>query len=68
MCLDFENGGVRICKSYTGFHNMQQYGRICLNRTLICPNASEFTIVDRVLNMYHIMHRARSLFKLMNTY
>ena len=29
---------------------------------------SEFTIIDKVLNMYHTIHSARSLYKLMNTY
>ena len=35
---------------------------------LRCLNMSEFTIKDRVLNMSHTMHSARSLYKLMNTY
>ena len=45
-----------------------QYGLICLNRTWICVNMSEFTIIDRVLNMHHILHSARLLYKLMSTY
>ena len=28
----------------------------------------EFTIIDRVLNMYHTINSARSLYKLMSTY
>ena len=28
---------------------------------------AEFTIIDRVLNMYHIIYSARSLYKLMRT-
>ena len=35
---------------------------------LRCLNMSEFAIIDRVLNMSHTMHSARSLYKLMNTY
>ena len=31
-------------------------------------NMSEFSIIDRVLNMYHTIHSTRSLFKLMSTY
>ena len=31
-------------------------------------NMSEFMIIDRVLNMSHTMHSARSLYKLMSTY
>ena len=29
---------------------------------------SEFTIIERVLNMYHTIHSVRSLYKLMSTY
>ena len=29
---------------------------------------SEFTIIGKVLNMYHTIHSAGSLYKLMNTY
>ena len=36
-----------------------QYGWICLNRTWICLNMSEFTIIDRVLNMYRTIHGAQ---------
>ena len=31
-------------------------------------NMSEFSIIDRVLNMYHTIHSTRSLYKLMSTY
>ena len=41
---------------------------ICLNRTWICLNNSEFTIIDRVLNMYHTIYRVRGFYKLMSTY
>ena len=47
----------------TGSLNMWQYGWICINRMWICLNMSEFTIIDRVLNMYHIIHSVRSLYK-----
>ena len=36
----------------------------CLSRFLISLNMSELTIIDRVLNIYHTIHSARSLFKL----
>ena len=36
----------------------------CLSRFLISLNMSEFTIIDRVLNIYHTIHSPRSLFKL----
>ena len=36
----------------------------CLNRIWISLNMSEFTIIDRVLNIYYTIHRARALFKL----
>ena len=36
----------------------------CLSSFLISLNMSEFTITDRVLNIYHTIHSTRSLFKL----
>ena len=48
--------------------NMIQHGSICLSRTYICPNTSEFTIIDRILSMSNTIHSARSLYKLMSTY
>ena len=48
--------------------NKPQYDRIRLNRTWICLNMSEFSIIDRVLNMYHAIHSARSLQNLTSTY
>ena len=48
--------------------NMPQYGWICLNRMWICLDMSESTMIDRVLNIYHTIHSARSLCKLMNAY
>ena len=41
---------------------------ICLNRTWICLKMSEFTMIDRVLNIYHTIHSTRSFCKLMSTY
>ena len=32
------------------------------------PDMSEFTIIDKVLNMYHTIYSGRSLYNLMNTY
>ena len=29
---------------------------------------SQFVVIDRILNMYHTVHRARSLNKLISTY
>ena len=48
--------------------NMPKYSWIYLNRTWICLNMSEFTIIDKVLNMSHVIHSARSLYKLMSNY
>ena len=48
--------------------NVSQYGWICLNETWICLNISEFTIIDKLLNMYHTIHRTRSLYNLMSSY
>ena len=45
-----------------------QYGWLCLNRTRICLNMSDFTIIDRVLNISHTIHSGRSFYKLMSTY
>ena len=45
-----------------------QNGWICLKRMRIYLNMSEFTIIDKVLNNYHVIHSARSLHKLMSTY
>ena len=47
--------------------NIPQRGEICLNRIWICLNMSEFTIIDRVLNMHDTVHSARSLYKLNST-
>ena len=47
---------------------MPHYSWIYLNRTWICLNMFGFTLMDRVLNIYHTIHRARSLYKLMSTY
>ena len=48
--------------------NMPQCGCICLNRTWICLNMSKFMLLDRILNMYHTIYSARSLYKLISTY
>ena len=48
--------------------NMPQYDWICLNRMWICLNMSEFTIIDMLLNMYHIIHRVKLFHKLISTY
>ena len=45
-----------------------KYAKKWLNRTWICLNMSEFTIMDRVLNMCYTIHSARLLYKLMSTY
>ena len=41
--------------------NMLKYDWICLNRMWICLNMSEFSIIDRILNMHHTINSARSL-------
>ena len=48
--------------------NMPQYSWIRLNRMWICGNMSEFLAIDRVMNMYHTIHSARSFYKLISTY
>ena len=46
-----------------------KYATIWLNRTWICLNMSEFSIIDTVLNVYHTVHSTRSLLhKSMSTY
>ena len=59
-----------ICKSCTGFWalNMPQSDWTCLHRRWTCQNMSEFTIIDRILNIYCTVHGVRSLCKLMSTY
>ena len=44
--------------------NMPKNDWICLNRLRICLNMSAFTIIDRILNMFHTMQSVRSLCKL----
>ena len=41
-------------------------GQDVINANL--PDMSEFTIIDKVLNMYHTIYSGRSLYNLMNTY
>ena len=45
-----------------------KYATIWLVRTWICLSISEFTIIGRVVNMYHTIHSARLLYKLMSFY
>ena len=59
--------GVLYMQELIKVLNISQYGWVCLNRMWICLNTSEFTIIDRSLNMYHTIHSARPLCKLMNT-
>ena len=59
--------GFWICKSYAGCqicHNIAE----CLKMAKVCLNMSEFMIIDRVLNILHAIHSARSLYKFMSTY
>ena len=67
-CQDSEYGRVLNIQELHRALNMLQYGWICLNRTWIYLNMSEFTIIDRVLNMSQTIHSARSLYKLMISY
>ena len=41
---------------------------IYLNRTWVCLNMSGFFIIDRILNMYHIINSARSFYKFVGSY
>ena len=60
--------GFWICKCYAGLenHNIAEY-RCEYSWMWISLNMSEFTIIDRVLNMYHTIYSARSLYKLTST-
>ena len=66
-CKDSEYGRVLNEQELHRVLNMPKCSWICLNTTWICLNMSEFTIIERVLNMYHTIHSARSLYKLMST-
>ena len=68
ICQDSAYGRVLNMQDLYMVLNISQYGWIYLNRTWICLNMSEFTIIDRILNMYHTLHSARSLCKLLSTY
>ena len=68
ICQNSEYGRFLNTQELRRVVNMPHCGGICLNRTWICPNMSEFTIIGRVLNMYHTIPSARSLYKLMGTY
>ena len=68
LCKDCENGRVVNMQKLHSVLNMPQYHWICLNRTWIFLNMSEFMITDRVLNIYYTIHRTRSLYKLISTY
>ena len=48
--------------------SMPQHGWIRLNWTRIYLKMSGFTIINRLLNMYHTIHSSRSVWKLMSTY
>ena len=53
ICQDSEYWRVLNMQELHRALNMPQYGWICQNRTWICLNISEFTIIDSVLNMYY---------------
>ena len=65
---DSEYNRVLNMKELHRVLNISQYGWICLNRTWMYLNMSKFTIIDRVLIMYHTIHSTRSLSKSMSTY
>ena len=67
ICQDYGYGRVLNMQELHRVLNMPQYGWLCLNRTWIC-HMSKFMITNRVLNMYHTIHSARSLFKLLSNY
>ena len=56
ICQDSEYGRVLNMQELHGVLNMPQYDWICPSRTWICLDTSEFTITDRVLNMYYTIH------------
>ena len=64
----FEYGRVVNLDDLPRVLNVPQYDWICLNRSWICLIMSKFTIIDRVLNISHKIHSARSFDKLMSTY
>ena len=68
ICQNSEYGRVLNMQELHRVLNRSQYVWICLKRTWISLNMSEFTIMDRVLNIYHIIHSVRSLYKLMSAY
>ena len=68
ICQDSEFDRVLNMQKLHRVLNMPRYDWICLNRTWICLNMSEVMLKDRLLNMYHIIHSARLLYKLMITY
>ena len=57
----------RVLNKHT-IQNIPQYGWICLNRMWICLSMSEFTIIDTVLNISHIIHSVRLLYKFMSLF
>ena len=61
----FSMAGFWICRKTL---NIPQNGCICRNKTWICLDMSEFTIIDKILNMYQEIHCVRLLYKSMSTY
>ena len=61
ICQDSEYGRVLNMQELYRFLDIPQNGWICLNRTWICLNMSEFTIIDKHLSMYCTIYSARKL-------
>ena len=68
ICQDSEYGRVLNEQELHRVLNMPWYIWICLSMTWICLIMSEFSIICRVLDMYHMIHSVRSPCKLMCTY
>ena len=73
MCQDSECGSqcasawLLNMQKWHKIQSMPQYGWICLKRTWICMNMSIFDNRGGS-DLYHTIHSARSLCKLMSTY
>ena len=57
---------ILIMQQLHRFLNMPQYGWVCLTRTWIYLSMSEFTILDRFLNMHNTIYSVGLLYKLMS--
>ena len=68
ICQYSEYGSVLNIQRIRRVLHMPQDDWIFLNKTWICLNMSEFTIIDRALNMSNTIQSERSPYKLMSSY